>query len=544
MKNREKTKERLIKELEDSLKTNEFFSLLLESMPIAVYTCEFGGDFGATYISKNIAALTGYKPEDFTSNSEFWFSNVHPDDQQLVNISLATLLETGNIEYEYRWKVADGSYKFFHDVAKCIKSPVGETSYILGTWRDITRSRKSEEYLKMSEEKYRLLFSTVEDAIVIINAETRKIIDANAATLRLYGYSKEEIFKLIGPDLSAEPEKSDVAISEVVMADHKQLHYHTRNHRKKDGTVFTVEISSGIFMLQDKKFISAVIRDISMRKEEENALRESRERFRGLVEATSDWIWEVDENAVYTYVSPKISDILGYAPEEVLGRKPFDFMSQNEAKRLIDIFSTIAASQKPFKDLENINIHKDGHLVALETSGVPIIDVDGKFCGYRGIDRDITGRKETENILRMRAEELKESNIALKVLLKQRENDKSELEEKILSNIKHIIMPYIEKLKKNRSMSKELVYLNILESNIKEIVSPFSSKLSFKYLDFTPKEIMMANLIIDGKQDKDMADLLNISIDTVKFHRKNIRKKLDIYGKRINLRSHLLSILK
>jgi hypothetical protein len=184
----------------------------------------------------------------------------------------------------------------------------------------------------------------------------------------------------------------------------------------------------------------------------EESLRESRERFRGLVETTSDWIWEVDENAVYTYVSPKIRDILGYAPEEVLGKTPFDFMTPDEAKRIVDIFSSIATSQKPFKELENTNIHKDGRLVVLETSGVPIINKDGKFCGYRGIDRDITDRKEAENKLRMRAEELKETNIALKVLLKQRENDKRELEEKILANIKHIIMPYIKKLKKNRSM--------------------------------------------------------------------------------------------
>jgi PAS domain S-box-containing protein len=279
-------------------------------------------------------------------------------------------------------------------------------------------------------------------------------------------------------------------------------------------------------------------------KENEETLRKSRERFRSLVETTSDWIWEVDENAVYTYVSPKIRDILGYEPEEILGKTPFDLMPSAEAKRLADIFSSIATSEKPFRELENTNIHKDGRLIVLETSGVPIIDMDGKFCGYRGIDRDITDRKQAENQLRISARELRESNITLKVLLKQRENDKRELEEKILSNIKYIIMPYIEKLKKNKSMSEELAYLNILESNLNEIVSPFSSKLSFKYFDFTPKEIMVTNLIIDGKQDKDITELLNISIDTVKFHRKNIRKKLGIYGKRKNLRSHLLSIIK
>jgi len=137
-----------------------------------------------------------------------------------------------------------------------------------------TERKKAEEALKVSEEKYRLLFSTVQDAIIIVDAETRRIVDANDSALYIYGCSKEEILKLTGPDLSAEPEKSDAAISEVTMTTAKQIHYHTRNHKKKDGTVFPVEISSGTFMLKDKKIISAVIRDITERKKVEVALKE------------------------------------------------------------------------------------------------------------------------------------------------------------------------------------------------------------------------------------------------------------------------------
>ena len=93
-------------------------------------------------------------------------------------------------------------------------------------------------------------------------------------------------------------------------------------------------------------------------------------------------------------------------------------------------------------------------------------------------------------------------------------------------------------------MSEDLAYVNILESNLNEIVSPFSVKLSSQYLGLTPKEIQIANLIKDGKQDKDMMEILNISQTTVKTHRQNIRKKLGIYSKRANLRTYLLSIQK
>ncbi|MBI5663676.1 MAG: response regulator [Nitrospirae bacterium] len=149
-----------------------------------------------------------------------------------------------------------------------------------------------------------------------------------------------------------------------------------------------------------------------------------------------------------------------------------------------------------------------------------------------------------EKDLRLRAKELEESNTALKVLLKQRELDQQEFQDNMLSNIKHLIMPYVEKLKKGRTMSDELVYLNLIESNLKDIVSPFSAKLSYRYLDFTPREIMVADLIKDGKQDKDIMEILNVSVDTVKAHRKNIRKKLGINNAKINLRTTLLSLAK
>lgn len=129
------------------------------------------------------------------------------------------------------------------------------------------------------------------------------------------------------------------------------------------------------------------------------ALQKSRERFRELVETTSDWLWEVDEDGVYTYVSPRVRELLGYEPEEVLGRTPFDLMPPEEAPRVAQLFSAIAAERRPFAALENTNRHRNGHLVVLETSGIPLFDAAGRFCGYRGIDRDITERKRMEQAL-------------------------------------------------------------------------------------------------------------------------------------------------
>ncbi len=126
------------------------------------------------------------------------------------------------------------------------------------------------------------------------------------------------------------------------------------------------------------------------------ALRKSEEKFRSLVEASTDWIWEVDNQGAYIYASPKVRDLLGYEAEEIIGKTPFDLMPEDEQARVADLFSKIINKQKPIKALENINLHRDGREIVLETNGLPIFDDDGSFLGYRGIDRDITERKQAE----------------------------------------------------------------------------------------------------------------------------------------------------
>jgi PAS domain S-box-containing protein len=141
-------------------------------------------------------------------------------------------------------------------------------------------------------------------------------------------------------------------------------------------------------------------REIAERARSEQALRESEEKFRALTEATSDWLWETDANGVYTYASPRVRDLLGYEPAEVVGRTPFDLMPAAERERLRAVFKENTEQRLPFFALVNENLRKDGSVVVLETSGVPILDAQGKLLGFRGIDRDITLRRRSEEALR------------------------------------------------------------------------------------------------------------------------------------------------
>jgi len=165
------------------------------------------------------------------------------------------------------------------------------------------------------------------------------------------------------------------------------------------------------------------------------------------------------------------------------------------------------------------------------------------------LKREIEERKLAEQTLMRKEEELQlkslnleEANTALKVLLKRGEQDKKELEEKVLSNIKELALPYLEKLKACSLDDRQAAYVQLLESSLGDIISPFLQKLSAQYLNLTPTEIQVANLVREGKSTKEISELLNISKRAVEFHRNNIRDKLGLKKEKANLRSYLLSL--
>jgi PAS domain S-box-containing protein len=292
-----------------------------------------------------------------------------------------------------------------------------------------------------------------------------------------------------------------------------------------------------------------VARDITERKKQADELNKSHSLINVIIEGTNDAFFVKDIEGRYIMINSFGSKVLGKQKEEILGKNDIEILPYKVANAIMkdDLYIIETGELKTYE--ETLLFGENSHIFL--TTKRPYRDHQGNIIGLVGIARDITELKksekalmESENKLRMKATELEESNTALKVLIKQRENDKNESEGNILANVKHLIMPYIEKLKKNRAVSEDFVYLNILESNLKEIISPFAQKLSSNNSGLTPKEIQVANLTRDGKQDKEISEILNISIDTVKFHRKNIRKKLGLYGQRTNLRTYLLSEFK
>ena len=162
---------------------------------------------------------------------------------------------------------------------------------------------------------------------------------------------------------------------------------------------------------------------------------------------------------------------------------------------------------------------------------------------------EITALKLTEEALResevqltRQKSELEEANIALKVLLKQREDDKTDLEQKVITNVKEMVLPYVEKLKRASLKTKDKTVVEIIDAHLQDIISPMIQKLANANIILTPQEIQVAALVKDGKASKEIAGILNVSETTVHFHRKNLRKKFGLSKRQTNLRSYLLSI--
>ncbi len=159
----------------------------------------------------------------------------------------------------------------------------------------------------------------------------------------------------------------------------------------------------------------------------------------------------------------------------------------------------------------------------------------------RAMEKLQAAHAELEQRVKERTTELEETNVALKVLLNKREQDKQKLEEQMLINVKQTVEPYLEKLKRTSLNERQKTYADLLESNLREIASPMVNSLTSKFLSLTPAEIQVANLVMQGKSSKEIAELLGLSPHTIDIHRKKIRKKIGITNKKVNLRTILSS---
>jgi len=270
---------------------------------------------------------------------------------------------------------------------------------------------------KQAEEQLRKLSRAVESApVTVVITDKHGVIEyVNPFFSALTGYAKEEVLGKNPRILKSgkTPKETISQLWKTILGGH--IWQGDFINRKKNGELYVeaAQISPILDAGGNITHFVAIKQDITERVQAEEALRESEAKFRGLVESTNDWIWEIDGTGSYTYASPQVEGILGYRPDDVIGKTPFDFMPTEEAERISAAFAEIAAAHAPFTALQNINLRKDGRQVILETSGSPIIDADGRYKGYRGIDRDITEHKRVNAELRASEEKFRKAVLTI-----------------------------------------------------------------------------------------------------------------------------------
>ena len=288
-------------------------------------------------------------------------------------------------------------------------------------------------------------------------------------------------------------------------------------------------------------------REAIKRRHVEEAPRESEERFREMADLLPTIISELDMDYYLTYVNNAAFETFGYSQEDFeAGLNVVNMIHPDDRKKAIKNMKK-AIKGKKLDGNEYRMFREDGSELTFLIHSRPIYK-NGRVVGIRSTLTDITKIKRTEKALREREAELEiktnsleEVNTALRVLLKRRDEDKRELEENVLTNVRELVVPFVGKLKESPLDPKQLSYIHILESNLNDIVSPFSRNLSAKYVKLTPKEIRVANLIKVGKTTKEIGEVMTLSPRTIETHRKNMRKKFGLDKKKGNLRSHLLT---
>ena len=271
---------------------------------------------------------------------------------------------------------------------------------------DITEHKRMDQVLQESEWRTRIVSELTTDYIFVVDVDPSGILNLSWASDNLYRMTGHTIqdaatSDLWGSIIHPDDRSRFFDFIKQILSTAKAGELECRTFYKLGGERWVWIFARPQVDERNKvTTIVGAIQDITERKQANEQLQESEKRFRNLVETTSDWIWEIDTNGFYTYASPRIRDILGFESSEIIGKKPEDFMPPEEAQRVLGIITPIFASRSQFSNLENKNFHKDGRVIFLETSGVPIVDNDGVFCGYRGIDRDITERKQAQEALK------------------------------------------------------------------------------------------------------------------------------------------------
>ncbi len=438
-------------------------------------------------------------------------------------------------------------------------------STTVDTDRGAAERKHVDEALRESENRYHILFKKMLEGCalheIICNKKgvpvDYRYLDANPAFEKITGFKAADIVGKTALEIAPDIDPFFIRTYGEVALNGKPITFDYHNESSDRHFIISA------YQPKERQF-ACVFQDVTEQKRAEKALRESEEKFRVIAENQVAGIFVTQDGKIVD-ADDRLAEMHGYVKEEILGRPFYMLIHPSERKTMkARLQKQLMTPPKYWQRFKILRLKKNGEsfwggLIATKGSynGKPallgsIVDISKTVQ----VEEDLKkARDELETRVQERTKELQKANddlnektknledlnIALKILLDKRQKDKEESGEQILLNVKEFLIPYAVELKNGPLTERQRNYLQLLESGLHEIISPFAQKLTSRYMHVTPREMQVANLVKEGKTSKEIAAILCTTERTVVAHRANLRKKLDL-KKKSNLRTYLLSL--
>lgn len=548
------------------------YRFIVENSHIGIFIID--DNHTIVYGNNELVNIMGYSLDEIIGSDFRDYIAVENKDQVIDRYARRQKGEILPYRYEVNTQSKDGQ-PITVEISVAVTKSFGDRVLSVIQVFDITERKKMESELEKSRKKYQDIFHNVFDVIFIHDLDG-VFIESNAHYVKELGGERDF---LVGKNIKG-------LMPESMRAEFDDYLKRILKKGKDEGLLTIIIPEGGIGAGEERtlEYRNSLIydengspvgvwgsaRDITESLKDKNALISSEQRFREIIEGTPIPTFVISRQHEVTHWNEACEKLTGVKAKDILGTdlqwKPF-YSSKRPvlADLVLDRAHKSTIVKYYGKDLKVSTVVKGGYETEsffsqlaskdkwIFLTAAPIKDTEGNITGAVETLLDITEKKHAEqNLLKMhdaleekvkdRTQSLEEANIAMKVLLKKREEDRQDLEEQMLINIREIVLPYLERLKSSPLKDNQKVYLDIIERNLLDIASPFMKGLSEVFHRLTPSEIQIINLIKQDKTSKEIADFLSVSPRTVEFHRDNIRKKLGIKKQKINLRSYLSSI--
>ena len=502
----------------------------LDCTSVAIFWIDPEGTF--LHVNKTACDRLGYSREELTSLAVSHVDPLYPgkvreDHWQRLREEKILIFESKHICKDGRVIPVEVTDHYFH---------LNGREFEVAFAADISGRKNVEKALEKSQMYFQSLFENAVNPIFVYDRMQDLIITFNSCACRTFGYTAAQFGACSLFDLVSEREAEKVRTA-AACAKEKGEHVFESRVKTKNGTELSMLINIRVVEFVGRENFLFILQDISSIREAEKDLKRKEVRYEKLLESLNEGVCALDGEGHITFANKKLADITGFTVEELCKKSVYEIMAQESIPRARIIFSADGGEGIQKNDFEFRK--KSGSLLFMSVESSPIYDEQGEYTGAMCGLVDITEQRLAELELQKQTGRLEQKNLALKEILARIEEEKDEIRQNVSASVSNLIFPLVQKIRLEGATKERL---DILENNLEEICSSFGKKVHGHKNRLSPREIEICNLIKQGLGSKEISRLLHISPATTERYRNNIRKKLGLVRKNVNLATYLQNL--